>query len=174
MITLKTKSTHHVPFGRGVIQTEVYLKISDFNIDENGVMPHGYYYIIQDGYPHELDKIVPSILPWEQIAQAETQLSAFTSNSLKDAIYQRATEFAYAKLQQEGTMNYGIDPSEWEIFLSPPLPRFRSQLSEREGVTEPTILPPAPSEGTGDDSQNDGDEPIPQEPENEVGDEEIT
>ncbi|WP_172916606.1 hypothetical protein [Capnocytophaga canis] len=171
MITFKTKSTHNVPFGRGVIQTEVYLKISDFRIDENGVVPHGYYYIIQNEQPHQLDKIVPSILLWERVEQAETQLSAFTSNSLKNAIYQRATEFAIAKLQQEGTQNYGIDPSDWEIFLSPPLPRFRSQLSEGEGITEPTILPPAPSEG-GDDSQNNGDEPINNEPENEVGDEE--
>ncbi|MFJ1431356.1 hypothetical protein ACILE2_11240 [Capnocytophaga canimorsus] len=119
MITLKTKQKHNVPFGRGIISTEVYLKVSEFKIDENGVQPQGYYYIVQDDQPHELDKIVPSVLFWEQIEQAETQLSAFTSNSLKNAIYQRAKEFALAKLQQEGTENYGIAPEQWEIFVAP-------------------------------------------------------
>ncbi|MFJ1491539.1 hypothetical protein [Capnocytophaga canis] len=158
MITLKTKQKHQVPFNRGTIETEVYLKISDLRVDENGVVPHGYYYIIQNEQPHQLDKIVPSILLWERVEQAETQLSAFTSNSLKNAIYQRATEFAIAKLQQEGTQNYGIDSSDWEIYIAPPPTEpVQGETEPEKGVNEPT---------------GDENEPVNNEPENEVGDEE--
>lgn len=118
MVILKTKSKHNVPFERGIVNTEVYLKISDFNIDENGVVPHGFYYIKLEGQEseHVLDHIVPSVLFWSEIEVAETQLSQFQSNSLRDAIHQRVTEFAFAKLYIEGTENYGIDPTDWEVY----------------------------------------------------------
>lgn len=136
MITLKTNNSHHVPFGRGVVLTEVYLKISDFQIDENGVIPHGYYYIIQQEQPHKLDDIVPSILSWEQIELAEQNLSDFGNKSLKEAIYKRATEFAFAKLQSEGMKNYNIAPTDWAIYIAPILAENEDTITQHPPQNE--------------------------------------
>lgn len=114
MKIFKTKNKHNVALARQIINTTVFLKISKLEIDENGVIPHGYYFIYHNEKPEKLDDIVPSILFWQQIKAIELKLSDFQTNSLQNAIYQRAEEFALLKLQQEGTANYGIEPSEWE------------------------------------------------------------
>lgn len=118
MKTFKTKNQHLIAFGRTIQNKEVFLKISKVEMDENGVIPHGFYFIEVEGTPHKLDDIVPSLLSWEQIHELEKYLPTIGGNtSLKEVIYQRAEEFAMLKLQMEGHSNYNIDPNDWEEFI---------------------------------------------------------
>lgn len=137
MKIFKTKNQHYVPFGRKVILTEVFLKISHIELDENGVIPHGYYFIEVEDVPHKLDDIVPSLLSWEQVEQAEKVLSKFTNKSLKKAIHQRVEEFTRMKLQMEGTSNYEIPPTDWEIYVKP--------IIEKSDEENPTISAGTPT-----------------------------
>lgn len=117
MKTFKTKNQHLIAFGRTIQNKEVFLKISKVEMDENGVIPHGFYFIEVEGTPHKLDDIVPSLLSWEQIHELEKYLPTIGGNtSLKEVIYQRAEEFAMLKLQMEGHSNYNIDPNDWQEF----------------------------------------------------------
>lgn len=118
MKTFKTKNQHLIAFGRTIQNKEVFLKISKVEMDENGVIPHGFYFIEVEGTPHKLDDIVPSLLSWEQIHELEKYLPTIGGNtSLKEVIYQRAEEFAMLKLQMEGHSNYNIDPNDWQEFI---------------------------------------------------------
>lgn len=131
MKIFRTKNQHSVPLGRTIIKTEVFLKISKVEIDENGVIPHGYYFIEIEETPHKLDDIVPSLLSWEQIHELEKYLPTIGGNtSLKEVIYQRAEEFALMKLQMEGHSNYNIDPNDWEEYVKPIIEKQDEEVSD--------------------------------------------
>lgn len=120
MKKLKTKNKHQIQRGREFLNKHIYLKIIDIEVSDKGMIAKGYYYYFHNGNEYILDSIVPALLTWQQISQVESQLPVFkVSNSLKEAIYQRITEFTMLKLQQEGTSNFGIPPSNWEDYVEP-------------------------------------------------------
>lgn len=115
MKVLKTKKKHKVPYKRGFIDAIVYLRVEALFINDSGIVSKGEYYYKHKRQDITLDYISENLLKWEVIAQAETQLSATSTTSLKDTIYQRMQEFLLMQLQMEGQENYGIPDTDWEI-----------------------------------------------------------
>ncbi len=116
MVVLKTKNTHSVLKDRSFVDTTVYLKIQEICLGADGANITGYYFIKPDDNERVLDFINMDPINWETVEAIEANLNAFDANSLRAAINQRAVEFAFAVLQQEGDeKNYNIPANDWEV-----------------------------------------------------------
>lgn len=115
MITLVTKSDHLVQYKRRFLNTKVYLRIVDMNLNSVGIVVTGHYFIKTEEDPHYiLDEIFPSILYWGQLSEVEFRLDKIRDNTyFKNVVMQRLTELTFLKLKLEGKSNYGIPPNDW-------------------------------------------------------------
>lgn len=118
MITLKTKIQFSIPFNRMFRDEYIYLTIERLLIDNNNVIPFGYYYFIDsEGGVNKLDDIVSKPMLWEHIEPAEYSILDGLESSihLKDNLNQRLIDFTLIQLEIEGDTNYKIPHSSWEV-----------------------------------------------------------
>lgn len=115
MKTFVTKSNHTVLYKRRFLDTKVYLKITEMNMNSIGIVVTGHYYISTDEDPYYiLDEIFPSILYWNQLTEVENRLDPIRDNKFfKNVVLQRLTELTFLKLKVEGKSNYNIPASDW-------------------------------------------------------------
>ena len=115
MKTFVTKGEHLVQYKRKFINTKVYLKITEMNMNSAGIVVGGHYYISTEDDPYYImDEIFPSILYWNQLAEVENRLDPIRDNKFfHNVVLQRLTELTFLKLKVEGRSNYNIPSSEW-------------------------------------------------------------
>lgn len=118
MIKFKSKKTvpRYDEYNRHLGDFTMRMIINGLNIDGNQIIPHGfYYYINNEGQEITVAPIKNTSFPWANITQAEAQMPDFDANSLQKALYQRATEFAFIKWQMENGSSFGLMAEDWEI-----------------------------------------------------------
>ena len=115
MKTFVTKGEHLVQYKRKFINTKVYLKITEMNMNSVGIVVTGHYYISTEEDPYYiLDEIFPSILYWNQLSEVESRLDPIRDNKFfYNVVKQRLTELTFLKLKVEGKSNYNIPASDW-------------------------------------------------------------
>ena len=119
MIKKRTKTPFPVPNGRGVIPVIIRFIIDKISINQNNIIPEGYYYYLDEhDRVVQLDSIgMEAMKGWDIIDQIENNgivPSLKSSTNLKENIYQRLQEFTDLQFHQESGENYGTTPEDWE------------------------------------------------------------
>lgn len=115
MLKLKTKTEFEFPTKRGTKSGIIHMTVESLSIDNNNVIPNGYYYYIdEDGNPVKLDSISHLEL-WDNISLAEAEINPMPSTtSLKENLLFRLEQFTFLQLKTEAGQNYGTVYTDWE------------------------------------------------------------
>ena len=120
MIKLRTKTAKQIFNIRKKLIGSfiIYLIINRLEINSNSVTAYGNYFYVNN----ELEEInltgTMTELPWETINSIETYiLEPLNTETLKQAVLQRAVEFTFLQLEQENGENWATIATDWELVL---------------------------------------------------------
>lgn len=116
MLKLRTKTEFPIPTKRGVKTGIIHMIIDSLSMNDNNIIPSGYYYYFdEDNQVVQIDT-VKHLQFWDNVEVAENELIALGSNkNLKSNLLQRLKEFTFLILQSEAGQNFGTNAEDWEI-----------------------------------------------------------